>query len=333
MNFIKKLTTFALALTLSAAALVMPASAAENLVQGIGFVNATSLRLRSGPEETASILASANNNECVVVLGKSGQWYQVNYNLQVGYMHESYLDVLTKENAELGYGSVNASGVNLRSGPSTSSSVVAKASNGSKCYILGLNEGWYKVIYDGKICYIRSDYLDLTEIPYENQASPNSPKFYRRGKSTGVAPSAEALNGSAGSNGSTSSPSVSGGSGAEILAEAQKYLGTPYVSGGASPSGFDCSGFVYYVLKQVGYTPNRTPSSQYRQGSPVSKDNLQEGDIVFFANTYASGISHVGIYAGGGRFIHSPNSRSTVSYSDLTSGYWAQHYYGARRMG
>lgn len=332
MTFKKRLTTLVLALALSAAALVMPASAAETLAQGIGFVNATSLRLRSGPEETASILATANQNECVVVLGKSGQWYQVNYNLQVGYMHEDYLDVLTKENAELGYGSVSGSGVNLRSGPSTSSSVVAKASNGGKCYILGLNEGWYKVIYDGKICYIRSDYLKLTEIPYENQASPNSPKFYRRGKSTGTAPSAEALSGSD-SSGTTSSPSVSAGTGADILAEAQKYLGTPYVSGGASPSGFDCSGFVYYVLKQVGYSPYRTPSSQYRQGSAVSKDELQEGDIVFFANTYASGISHVGIYAGGGQFIHSPNSRSTVSYSDLTSGYWAQHYYGARRMG
>ena len=60
--------------------------------------------------------------------------------------------------------------------------------------------------------------------------------------------------------------------------------------------------------------------------------SLQPGDIVFFAGTSASGISHVGIYVGGGQFIHSPNSRSTVSYSDLTSGYWAQHYYGARRM-
>ena len=159
----------------------------------------------------------------------------------------------------------------------------------------------------------------------------------------GVFSGSAALNGtvSVGSSASADSSSVSSASaadtapsaaGSDIVAEAQKYLGTPYVYGGASPSGFDCSGFVYYVLKQLGFSPYRTPVDQYNQGTYVEKGSLQPGDIVFFAGTYASGISHVGIYVGGGQFIHSPNSRSTVSYSDLTSGYWAQHYYGARRM-
>ena len=89
---------------------------------------------------------------------------------------------------------------------------------------------------------------------------------------------------------------------------------------------------MYYVLKQLGYSPYRTPADQYKQGTAVDKSDLQDGDIVFFYGTYASRISHVGIYAGNGQFIHAPNSRSTVSYSDLTSGYWANHYYGARRM-
>ena len=68
-------------------------------------------------------------------------------------------------------------------------------------------------------------------------------------------------------------------------------------------------------------------------GTYVEKSSLQPGDIVFFSGTGTSGISHVGIYAGGGQFIHAPNSRTTVSYSDLTNGYWANHYYGARRIG
>ena len=334
MNSIRRLFTLLLALVLFVSCFAVTASAAGTVMYGIGFVNTTSLRLRSEPNTTSKIVSAAPKNDCVVVISKQGDWYKVNYNLQEGYMHSDYLNVLTAENAELGYGSVNGSGVNIRSGPGTSYRSVATASKGSKCYIIGLNKGWYKVIYNSTIGYIRSDFVDLTEIPYENQASPNTPKFYRGGKSTGVAPSAAALNGST-SSGSTSGSTSSGTAsvtGAQILAEAQKYLGTPYVYGGASPAGFDCSGFVYYVLKQLGFSPYRTPASQYNQGTYVSKANLQVGDIVFFAGTYASGISHVGIYAGNGQFIHSPNSRSTVSYSDLTSGYWANHYYGARRM-
>lgn len=325
-----RLFTLILALILTVGTVIVPAAAAEDLMYGIGFVNASSLRLRSAPDTNASTIATAPRNDCVVVISKTGQWYKVNYNLQEGYMHEDYLDVLTKENAELGYGEVTGSGVNLRTGPSTSYKVAAVSGKGDRCYILGLNEGWYKVIYNGTTCYIRSDFLKLTEYPYENQASPNTPKFFRRGKSTGVAPSSSAINGNAEDNTTSNSGSFTG---ADILAEAQKYLGVRYVNGGASPSGFDCSGLVYYVLKQLGYSPYRTPADQYKQGTSVSKSELQPGDIVFFAGTVGSGISHVGIYAGGGQFIHSPNSRSTVSYSDLTSGYWAEHYYGARRIG
>lgn len=332
MNFPRRMITLMLTLVLFVSCFAVNASAAGITMYGIGFVNTDSLRLRSDSTTNSKIIDSAPKNDCVVVISQNGDWYKVNYNLQVGYMHKKYLNVLTRENAELGYGQVNGSSVNVRAGAGTSYRSVAVASKGSKCYILGLNNGWYKVIYNSTIGYIRSDYVDLTEIPYENQDSSNSPKFYRGGKSTGVAPSAAALNGTVSSGSASGSSSGSKATGAQILAEAQKYLGTPYVYGGASPSGFDCSGFVYYVLKQLGFSPYRTPADQYKQGTAVSKDNLKVGDIVFFAGTYASGISHVGIYAGNGQFIHSPNSRSTVSYSDLTSGYWANHYYGARRM-
>lgn len=330
MNHLKRHVCILITIVLLCGSLSLTASAAGTQMYGIGFVNSTSLRLRSEPSTSSSILAVASSNECVVVIGQSGDWYHVNYNLKEGYMHKSFLDVLTRENAELGYGVVTGSGVNLRSGPGTGYRVVSTAAKGAKCYIIGLNNGWYKVIYGSNICYIRSDYLELTEIPYENQASPNSPKFFRRGKSTGIAPSASALNGT--SSGTVAQ--VSSGSsltGQAIVAEAQKYLGTPYVYGGASPSGFDCSGLVYYVLKTLGYSPNRTPEAQYAQGTYVSKANLLPGDIVFFSGN-GSTITHVGIYVGNGQFIHSPNSRSTVSYSSLTSGYWSEHYYGARRV-
>ncbi len=329
MNFIKRISTLMLTLTIFGSCFAVTASAAGTTMHGIGFVNSSGLRLRSEASTSSKVLDTAPAKDCVVVVSQEGDWYKVNYNLQEGYMHKDYVDVLTRENAELGYGSVNGSGVNVRAGAGTSYASVGVASKGSKCYILGLNNGWYKVIYNSTIGYIRSDFVDLTEIPYENQDSAKSPKFYRQGKSTGVAPSAAALNGTASNNSGASAVKVTG---SQILAEAKKYLGAPYVSGGASPSGFDCSGFVYYVLKQLGYSVSRTPAAQFNYGTTVSKSDLKVGDIVFFANTYTSGISHVGIYAGNGQFIHAPNSRSTVSYSDLTSGYWAQHYYGARRV-
>lgn len=332
MKLTRRIVTLALTLVLLAGVLTVPTFAAGYQMYGIGFVTPTSLRLRQEPNTTSKILATAPRDECVVIISKVGQWYKVNYNLQEGYMHADYLNVKTARNAELGYGKVTGNSVNLRSGPGTSYAVVGSVKKGdTSCYIIGLNNGWYKVITGSKICYIRSDYLELTQIPYENKASSNSPKFFRLGNSTGVAPSPEALNGSSGSANNSSAPQPSA-SGSQILAKAQQYLGAPYVYGGASPSGFDCSGFVYYVLKELGYSPYRTPADQYKMGTAVSKSNLQPGDIVFFANTYASGISHVGIYAGDGQFIHAPNSRSVVSYSSLTSGYWSDHYYGARRM-
>ena len=317
MKIIRNLLTLTLALVLAAGCIPLSASAADNLMYGIGFVNATSLRLRSSAATTASTLDTAVRGECVAVIAREGDWYKVNYNLQEGYMHKDYLSVSTRENAELGYGKIRGTGVNLRTGPATSHPVAAVSGSEDQCYIVGINEGWYKVLFKEKVCYIRSDFVELAEIPYENPDSQNSPKYYRGGKSIGTI---------LGSSASATPVSVTG---SQILEEAQKYLGCPYRAGGASPSGFDCSGFVYYVLKQLGLSPYRTPVEQYKMGTSVEKSALQMGDLVFFGS---GSITHAGIYAGGGQFIHAPNSRSTVSYSDLTSGYWAQRYYGACRV-
>ena len=330
----------------------------KDVKYGIGFTTGSGLRLRSEASTSSRILDSANKNEVVVVLDKSGDWYKVIYDLQEGYMHGDYLRVSTTENAELGYGSVNASDVNFRSGPDSSSSAVATGNKGDKAYIIGINNGWYKVIFGDHVCYVRSDYLTLTEKPYENKASTNSPKFYRSGKSLGVEPSAAALKGtsssansSSSSSGSTSSGSSSSNSGSntatpstptgsvqtgsvtgdQIAAKAKQYLGVPYLWGGTSPSGFDCSGFVYYVMNSMGIKISRTISTMYTQGKAVSKSDLKPGDVVFFQNTYKDGLSHVGIYVGNGQFIHSPQSGQVVSFANLESSYYVKHYYGAVR--
>ena len=289
---------------------------------GIAFVDASALRLRSSPSTTSATLDYAYDNEVVVLLEKTGVWYKVNYNLQTGYMHSDYLDVTTRENAELGYGRVNGSRVNIRSGPSTGYSIVSQASFGDKAYIIGINNQWFKVIYGNTIGYIRSDYLDLTEIPYENRDSVKKPLFFVGGKSTGITPSASALNGSG-----TNTSSVR----QQIIATSKQYIGVPYVWGGSSPSGFDCSGLVQYVFNRHSITLPRTTKQQWTVGTQISKSALQPGDLVFFANTYTSGISHVGIYVGDNQFIHASSSKGVI-ISSLSNSYWASHYYGARQI-
>lgn len=328
MKFSTRAAALTAALMIFSSSFSMKAHADDNgLVYGIGFVNATGLNLRQSPDTGSQVLTTANSGECIVVLGSENGWYQVSYNLQVGYMSADYLSVSIAENAELGYGVVTGSGVNLRSGPDTSYNRVATASQGEKCYIIGVNNGWYKVLYNNQTCYIRSDFLSLTEVPYENQASTSQPKYFRQGKAIGTVPT-----GSTSLSSSVTSSYSGTATGAEILSKAQSYLGTPYVYGGASPSGFDCSGFVYYVYDTFGISVGRTPAAQASAGTQVDKASLQVGDIVLFAGTGGSGITHAGIYAGNGQFIHSPNSRSTVSYSDLNSGYWSEHFYCGIRV-
>ncbi|TML56287.1 MAG: hypothetical protein E6G21_00155, partial [Actinobacteria bacterium] len=105
-----------------------------------------------------------------------------------------------------------------------------------------------------------------------------------------------------------------------VVSIAMRYLGTPYVWGGASPSGFDCSGLVMYVFSQVGVSLPHSSYSQYGMGSPVSRDQLQPGDLVFF-----DGLGHVGIYVGGGSFIHAPHTGDVVKISSI-SGWYASTY-------
>ena len=111
-----------------------------------------------------------------------------------------------------------------------------------------------------------------------------------------------------------------------VVGIAMQYLGTPYVYGGASPSGFDCSGFVMYVYSKVGVSLPHNAAAQYGYGTPVSRSQLQPGDLVFF-----NGLGHDGIYIGGGQFIHSPHTGDVVKISSI-SGWYSSTYMGARRL-
>ncbi len=115
-----------------------------------------------------------------------------------------------------------------------------------------------------------------------------------------------------------------------LLAEADRYKGVPYVFGGNTPRGFDCSGYTKYVFAKAGITLPRLADEQYEVGQNVSRSNLRPGDLVFF-ETYEPGASHSGIYVGNGKFISATTSRG-VAIADLDSGYWHERYLGARRV-
>ena len=297
-RLLTKLLTAILAVSILAS-LAVGASAIE-LKTGIGIVESNGLRLRAKPNTDAEILANASYGDNVVIIREVDGWYLVDYNLQIGYMSADYITFKERENVDLGYGVVEDASVNLRDTPSSDGALLATLTTGETAYIIGLNCGWYKVQYEGQTGYIRSDLLALTEPPRWNSQNY-----------VGEAPVVETV-------------------GEQIVNYAYNFLGTPYVWGGTSTSGFDCSGFTQYVFKQMGYSIKRTAAQQLTCGYAVT--DLQLGDLVFFENTYSTGAdaSHVGIYVGDNQFIHAASGG--VKVTDLSDDYYAARYVGARRV-
>ncbi|QOR66296.1 C40 family peptidase [Cytobacillus suaedae] len=116
--------------------------------------------------------------------------------------------------------------------------------------------------------------------------------------------------------------------GEEVVEYGKKFLGVPYLFGGTTPSGFDCSGFLTYVFKELGVELPRTSADQFASGEKVETKNLVVGDLVFFT-TYKPGASHAGIYVGDNKFIHASSSKG-IMISSLDDSYWKPRYLGAR---
>ncbi|MBP2642197.1 MAG: spore cortex-lytic enzyme [Firmicutes bacterium] len=118
---------------------------------------------------------------------------------------------------------------------------------------------------------------------------------------------------------------------AQVVSYAKQYLGRPYVWAGRSPSGFDCSGFVSYIFEHFGIHLPRMADEQFNVGVPVLRQNIRAGDVVFFT-TYEEGASHVGIYVGGGYFIHASSAAGEVTLTPINKTYYQERYLGARRV-
>lgn len=293
--------------TLAAAAAVAAAMTVSAYASSMGgaTVEASALNLRSSPNTGAPIYTTAPRGTAVVVGGMTNDgWYKVVYRGTIGYMSSEYLSYSTNMDGSFGYGTINGTSVRMRDGAGLSANIIGTYSNREKMNVIGVYGEWYKVQYNGKTGFVHSDYIALNGGVSEVH--------------TGAVTASPA--------GDASSP------GQAIVDTAMKYMGVPYVWAGTSPSGFDCSGLVYYVYKENGYSINRTAASIYENGSFVEKSQLQPGDAVCFTNSSSSSIGHVGIYIGNGQFIHASSGSGSVIISDLSSTYYLNHYVGARRI-
>ena len=279
-----------------------PAPQAQTAAQGTGVITGSYVRMRSGPSTGYSILGTYNSGVKMTITGQSGDWYAVDHNGTSGYVYKQYLSQsgVTAHVTDMAATSARTTaGVNLREGPSTAYTSKQVLPAGTSVTLTGKSGQWYRVSYGSVSGYIYQDYV-----------------------TTGAAPAAP----------SAASAAISTEAGEKIVAEARKYLGVRYVYGGTSPSGFDCSGFVYYVYRQCGYSITRTATAQNSVGAKVARADLQPGDIVIFYNGAKSAIGHAGIYIGSNQFIHASSGGGRVMISSLSESYYNTRFYSARRV-
>ena len=232
-----------------------------------------------------------------------------------------------KELNKTGY--VKVEGLTVRKGPSTSTEAIDGLSKNDKVEITGETDGWYQIKLKGEVGYVSAKYISDTKVTETTSRSGSTLKETASEEKV----TTEQENDETEENEEEANESTTGISGAEVVEYAKKYLGCKYVAGGASPStGFDCSGFTTYVYKHFGISLNRSSKGQIKNGTSVSKSNLQLGDIIIFNGSSNTSIGHVGIYIGDNKFIHAANSKEGVIITSLSSSYYQKRYVGARRV-
>ena len=280
-------------------------------------VTASVLNVRSGPSTNDIVISKINTGTEVEVLEESNGWYKVKLkNGQVGWASAQYLSTnSTSDNQENSNdqqdfsnevsisktGIVKADVLNIRSNPGTNNSIIGKLYNGESITVLSEQNNWYKIKKsNGQIGWVSAQYISLNN---DQQDSSNEATDENIDKAD------------------------------KVVALAEKQIGKPYVWGAEGPDSFDCSGLVYYVYKEaVGINLPRVSRDQYNVGTYVSKENLKPGDLVFSSTNDAGTITHVGIYVGDNKMIHSPNSGKNVEKVDLSNNYWKNCYVGAKRV-
>lgn len=307
----------------------------EVLINTVMYRNGTasqSINVRGTADESAIILNQIGEGEKVVILESTDNgWHKVYFgdNYDIGYVSAEYITVgdmvkrtaiAEKRNARISKVAKKATikttenAISVKVLPSEESETVTTLANGASCKVISGGTNWTKIIVSAtnELGYVRTSNVSVVEKTKKAQTTAASKTESKQasGAKGGAAPAS--------------------GAGSRLVAQAAKYIGTRYVYGGTSPSGFDCSGLVQYACRNLGISVSRSARAQYSHGTAVSRSNLQPGDLVFFSR--GGGISHVAIYAGNGQVIHAPRSGRTVCYQSLSSLTGSLKYVGAKRI-
>lgn len=327
------------------------------------FLTTGILSVREAPSYDSAEIDSLEKNTQIEIIESTEEWFKIRYaDGKTGYAAKEQITE-DKDKAELAakyydnyrYGKIKTDGgeVNIRKGPSTSTDILGELANGSQVLLYWDDSGFTKICYgtdylDGYVISTAIELLDewmpkgqltvkkqeVAERKAREQAEKERKEKEAKEKAAKEAAAKkkaeqEKANSSKTADTSGGNP-ASSSKGASIVATAKKYLGVKYVYGGASPSGFDCSGLVKYVCAKNGISMSRTSAAQANQGKAVSWSNLQPGDLLFFAKN--GRVHHVGIYVGGGQMIHAPHTGAVVRYDSINTAYRKKEFYCARRV-
>ncbi len=290
-------------------------------------------KLKIVPSINATDIIEVKQDEQVTIIETMNDWVCIQVGTTKGWIRgdklksvEEKTEEPTKTNPEenkpvaetvIKTAYVSETTVNLRKEANTTSEVVAKLSLNTKVDVYSEENGWSKVKANDKEGYVSTSLLSNKKKEVETTS---------RGATTPRKKETETK------KEETNTPTAPvSGKGSTVVETAKKYIGYPYVYGASGPSSFDCSGFTSYVFKLHGVTLSRTAKGQYKNGTAVSRSNLQPGDLIMFGPS-ASGINHVGIYIGGGQIVHAANKTRGVTIDTINSGYYNKNYVGARRV-
>lgn len=335
------------------------ASATESYTSTITGTGGDGARIRDGASITAAIVIHAPENADVEVIGSplnsdGYAWYPVSYLGMVGWVAGNFLGSGSavapvvaqtatpsfEPGAHVQVSGTGGDDLRIRESYGLDGSIVGHASPGDVLSILdgplwdAVGNGWYAVDYDGLSGYASASFLSWTSARLSARtiiaATVPAPVAPAPAPTAAVpAPVVQQVSAPA----PVAAPPSNTGRGQSLVNVAMRYRGYPYAWGGSSPGGFDCSGFTKYVASSaLGVGLGNSTGSQVGAGVAVSPKNLEPGDLVFFVNTYQSGLSHVGIYIGGGQMIHAGSERTGVTVSNIWDSYWGPKFYAARRL-